>query len=48
MTTIMICVYCEGEANDDLGYWSCSVCNEYDGVKEVNKKEWYGEKSDLV
>tara|TARA_B100000161_G_scaffold263958_1_gene236245 strand:+ start:383 stop:520 length:138 start_codon:yes stop_codon:yes gene_type:complete len=43
MTTIMICVYCEGEADDDVGYWSCPVCNEYDGVKEVNKKEWYGE-----
>tara|TARA_R110001592_G_scaffold22880_3_gene90511 strand:- start:4108 stop:4242 length:135 start_codon:yes stop_codon:yes gene_type:complete len=43
MTTIMICVYCDGEADDNLGYWSCPKCNEHDGVKEVNKKEWYGE-----
>ena len=43
MTKIMVCIFCKIEANDDLGYWSCSFCNDHDGIKEVNKKEWYGE-----
>ena len=26
------CKMCDVEANDDLGYWSCSNCNDYDGI----------------
>ena len=40
MTKIMVCIFCKIEANDDLGYWSCSFCNDHDGIKET---EWYGE-----
>jgi len=40
MTTIMICVFCNEEADEGIGYWSCSTCNDYDGIEEVNEKEW--------
>jgi len=43
-TTIMVCVICDEEVIDDLGYWYCSSCNDIDGIEEVDKKEWYGEK----
>jgi len=43
MTKIMICVFCDEEANDDLGYWSCSKCQDHDGIKEVDEKEYYEE-----
>ena len=43
-TTIMVCVICDEEAIDDLGYWYCSSCNDIDGIEEVDEKEWYGEK----
>tara|TARA_R100000479_G_scaffold162352_1_gene100385 strand:+ start:56 stop:373 length:318 start_codon:yes stop_codon:yes gene_type:complete len=42
-TKIMVCVFCDIEANDDLGYWSCSKCEDYDGIEEVDAKEYYGE-----
>ena len=43
MTKIMICVFCDEEANDDLGYCSCKKCQDHDGIKEVDEKEYYEE-----
>ena len=36
-------VYLETEVNDDLGYYTCNECKNYDGIITVSKKEWYGE-----
>ena len=45
-TKVVICVFCDEEANDDFGFWSCSNCNDYDGIQMVNKEEWYGEENE--
>lgn len=40
---IIVCTFCETEVNDDLGYYTCNECKNYDGIITVSKKEWYGE-----
>ena len=40
--TIMVCTICDVEAVNKGGeHWSCLSCDDYDGIEEVNMKEWY-------
>ena len=40
--TIMVCTICGVEPLNKGGeLWMCPTCNDYDGIEEVNMKEWY-------